>query len=374
MHEPVHGRATGLPWVPAVPSSTGLFSIHAQGEFLARFTHVMGVLLRSGRSVPRALELVAGGSEAAGRRRELAELARRVNDGHALSAAMDAQPDVFPEFLREAVRAGEAAGRLPAVMERLAAVLRMRREAREQIASGLAYPATVLVLLCGVMHFFAAAIIPKFERIFAQHGATLPPITRFAFQDLAPWLSRPLMALLAFVGLWLVDRYLLRGRILSGLLDTLAFWTPVYRAVHGQYLVGWFSSLASVLVGGGIPVPRALALAAAASGSRVYTRMLARVHGDVEAGIPLREAIARSPAFPPDARVLLAAGDETNTLEDAFATVARLYHQRLTAELRVITGILEPCCILLLGGAIAVFCIATYLPIFKMSQTVSGHR
>ncbi|MBI4863875.1 MAG: type II secretion system F family protein [Candidatus Riflebacteria bacterium] len=371
-HEPGHGDRGWLASIPALKPASGLFMVQTEGEFVARFVRVLGLLLRAGRPLPRALALVSSSGDAGDRVSELEKLAARVEQGVALSEAMAGWPDLFPDYVREAVRAGEVSGKLAEVLSRLGDVLSVRQEVRQQVVSNLSYPVTVLALMGTVLAFAATTLGPRFSSLLARHGRPLPMVTEVVYFGLFRVLSSPLAWAIGVACVGLAYYLVVRRRLFRESLDALRLWVPVYRTVHGQYLLGWLSSLISTLIRGGVPVPAALGLAAGASENRVYGLFIRELQRDVASGLSLREALARSPIVPPDARQILSAGEEANCLEEAFGTVAHLYHQRLSAELKTFAGVFEPLMILVLGTLVAAFCFATYMPMFFFNSTYVG--
>lgn len=362
---------TPLPRLRPLPCTSGLFGVQTAGEFLVRFTRSLGMMVRAGRPLPRALALLAASGEAGEHATECEAVSRHVQEGHALSAALAQDPKVFPLYLREAVRAGEVSGQLAGVLERLGLVLERKQEARQRIIANLSYPAVVLALTLGLVQTLSTTVLPRFTKIYAQHGKPLPWLSDIYFHTVGPFLSHPMWCLGLLGCLWLVHRVISPLGPWQDAMDSVRLRLPVVRAIQGQYLLSWCSSLAAVLIGGGVPVPRALGLVAAASGNRLYGRLLEDVQRQVETGIPLREALTGSPAFPTDARQMLIAGDEANCLEEAFESVSRLYHERLAAELKMMSAVIEPLSILLLGALVATFCFIVYGPIIQMAQVVT---
>jgi type II secretory pathway component PulF len=361
------------PPVRALPPSTGMFALQTGGEFLARFARTLSVLLNAGRPLPRALTILAASGEAGDHAAAVRQLAARVTEGHPLSEAMRAQEDVFPHYLAETVRAGEASGRLAQVLERAADMLEMRYEARQRIAASLSYPAVVLSVMALVVGFAMYSVLPKLVKIYASHNMKMPALTRMMGNIAHPVYSRPVLSITAAIALFMVARMLWRHPGFARAVGDLQLRIPVYRAIHAQYLVGWTSAVTSVLLDGGVPVARALALAAGASENRAYAGMVTDLQRRVEAGETLAAALDRSPAFPHDARQILSAGEEANCLEHSFRSVARLYHERLSGELKMLGALLEPAAVLLLGCVVAVFCLTIYAPIAHMGPMVSRY-
>lgn len=373
-HTPAHGEGRERPGpVRALPSSTGMFALQTGGEFLARFARTLSVLLAAGRPLPRALSILAAGGEGGDHTDAVRRLVERVTQGHALSDAMREQEDVFPRYLAETVRAGEASGRLPQVLQRAADMLEMRHEARQRIAASLSYPAVIVTVMAAVVGFAMLVVLPKLVKIYASHNMSLPALTRLVTNATAPFVARPGLSIAALVALVLCARIVVRQHGAATAIGRLQLAIPLYRAIHGQYLVGWTSAVTAVLLDGGVPVARALALAASASENRAYAELVTDLQRRVEAGETLSAALDRSPAFPHDARQILAAGEEANCLEHSFRSVARLYHERLSGELKLLGALLEPAAVLLLGCVVAVFCLAIYAPIAQMGTMVSRY-
>lgn len=360
-------------WMRRIPMLRPAADIAIDGRVestLQAFTSLAG-LLKAGRPLSSAIGLLAGQGQSSDSS-PWRSIRRSVQAGIPLSSALREHPHLFPDYLCEAIAAGEESGRLGEVLEELSTVLRDRGDASQQVVGSMVYPFIILGLVCVLGTFVTTIIMPKFAQIYVRHGVELPYSTQALLRiGEAHREIRTVACLLVLLGATLAHLILRRGWFKQPV-DAIKLCIPVYRHIHGQELLGWFCSLVAVLMRGGIPVPRALQLAAHASPNGVFASFAHEVVEKVASGIPLTEAVNACPVIPLDARHILAAGEEGNILAESFQSVGQLYRTRLLRELRSIVALVEPAAIIGLGILVAWFVHGAYRPIFLMSKTVSG--
>jgi len=335
---------------------------------LILFTTQLARLLRAGLALDRALALLARIFESAGRA-EMAALVKALSEdltaGRDFAAALE-RHGFFPRYYVSLVRAGQTAGALTGVLEELAAYLTRRRQFRQELLSALLYPAFLLVFGLFAVQTVLVYVLPRFGRIFEDLGVEPPLFTKMLIEAglfWREWGSVVMLGLLA-VGVWL--RWRFRGpegrRRLEGFLLRLP--------VLGRYLlladlVRVFRGL-SVMLRGGVPVEKALAMGEEIAGLELLREILSRAGEEIRRGERLSEVFRNLPpglAFVPD---LLAVGEETGDLARSFADAADIGEEELQTATRRFLTVLEPAAILFFGVVLGSMIISILLAIFDL--------
>ncbi|MFM8864578.1 MAG: type II secretion system F family protein, partial [Limnohabitans sp.] len=302
----------------------------------------------------------------------LASLLERVQQdvegGQPLSVALGQHPQVFGPLHLSLVQAGERAGLLETMLERLAQTLEKNTQLRSRLRAALTYPLVVLVLALAVLVLMLLYVVPVFEEVFQSFGAELPWSTRavlalsHGLSQGAPWaalLAMPLLLLLrrawqdaGWQRRW--QRHLLDWPVLGGLL-------------RASVVARWAHTL-SALLQAGVPLTEALPVAGRATGHPVYERLTEHLQRRVAQGGRLSEGMAHTGRFPDLLVQLCATGEESGTLATLLDKAAELTGEELDERVQALSGLIEPLIIVLLGGAIGVILVAMYLPIFRLGQ------
>jgi len=326
------------------------------------------VLLRTGLSLVPALTLLERSTAHPALRALLKDLREDVESGQALSQAMGRHPSVFGALHVSLVEAGENAGILDAMMERLAQTLEKNEALRSRVRSALTYPTTVVLIALAVLALILLYVVPVFEDVFRAFGAELPWSTR-AVLAISQGLSQgaiwglPLVLLLAW---WLrrlsrevAWRKFWHRRVLD--------WPVVGVLVRDAAVARWAHTLAALL-GAGVTLPEALPVAGRASGHAVFERINEHLQRRIAQGGRLSDGMAHTGRFPDMLVQLCATGEDSGTLDVLLGHAAELMSEDLDRRLQSVSSLLEPLVIVILGGAIGVILVAMYLPIFRLGQ------
>lgn len=328
----------------------------------------MGLLLEGGLPLVRAAE-VALRQTADGRfRDDLEDLVARVRKGLSLADAMAAAPDRFPRSLVEAVRGGEASGRLDETLLRWAEFASLREGLQARVAGALVYPAVVLLCVAGVAAFLLAFIVPKMVRIFAANGAVLPwqtqAVMKAAALVLSPWtwgllLAGALAAALA-----------LRVEGLRLLAEGLARRLPVVGGLLRSWATATFCGFCSVFLRGGISVPRALELCSGLADTEGTRRALTEAASSVTAGRDLTLSLVGAGVVGDDVACLVGTGAQTDALARVMETAAAVEAHRVEETTGRVVAVLEPVTVLALGLVVTSILVAVYLPVITMASAM----
>ena len=279
-------------------------------------------------------------------------------------------PASFPPLFVGMVRAGEAAGALDLVLERLALYSESQLQLQGKVRNALAYPVLMFLVAGGIVFFLLSFVVPKVTKIFAGQQESLPLPTRLLLglsNGLAEWwwlvallLVAALLAAISFIrkpeGRKRIDRILLTMPLLGPLLTRIA--------------VGRFSRTLATLLAGGIPLLEALALASDTSGNTALGAAVEEARAGVREGGSLGELLRASGLFPPLLIRMIAVGERSGDLEPMLIRVADAYEQEVDSALSTLTSVLEPAMIVIMGSLVLFIVLAVLLPIFEINSLV----
>lgn len=334
---------------------------------LALVTRQLATLIGSGVRIEDALRTVSqqGSPRIAAL---LLDIRASVLDGRSLGQALDDHPQVFSEYYRASVAAGEQSGRLDMVLTHLAAFVESRSRNAQSVRLALIYPALLAVVSLGIIAMLMTYVMPDIVRVFTARGADLPLLTRglIAFSEaLRAW--GPLALLAAALGVLGFRRWLAAPR------NRLAFHRFLARSPASARFVtrssaAQFSGTLATLVRSHVPLVEALAAAGAATPNLFIRRSLEEATSRVREGASLRGAIEAAGCFPPMLVAMIGSGEAVGDLGEALAAAAEDQQRDLDAWVRTLVALVEPAILLVMGGLVMTMVLAILLPIMSMND------
>lgn len=301
----------------------------------------------------------------------LARIKDEVNEGKSLTQSISHFPEVFPPFYVNMVRAGEASGTINLVLERLADFNEGQQALKTKIRSALAYPLFMFFIGSGVLFFLITFVVPNITNIFREMHQTLPGITVFLIVVSgflkAFWWIIALILLAGIVGLRYVIRRTERGRYLW---DRFKLNVLLFGALNRKIAVARFSRTLGTLIQSGVPLLSALEIAKNVVDSIVIADEIRRAAKDVEEGASLSTPLSRSGFFPPIAVEMISVGEQSGNMETMLFRIADAYETEVETNILVLTSLLEPAMILVMGAVVGFIVVSVLLPIFEMNQLV----
>ena len=352
-HVPIRAEEAGAR-SPARVGKNGLLGRPAlPRRRLALLTRQLATLLDAGLPLDRALEMMAGMADGAAERECLESLINSVSSGRQLGDAMAPRERDFPPLCVSMVRAGEAAGAVPAALLRLSECLERAEQTREHVRSALAYPMIVLAVCCISIAILFLFVIPRFRPLFEQAGANLPLATRgvLAFSDLLRswwWLILPASAAL-FIGL----RIHLRNPTVRLRWDRRLLGWPLVGDLAIKIDVARFARTLGTLLRGGVTLLPALAMTREAIANRAFSAALDEVVARAGEGRGLAEPLACTGYFPPLALNLIRVGEETAKHEQMLFKLADIYDEEARRSIDRLLALVGPAITIALGVLVA---------------------
>jgi general secretion pathway protein F len=341
---------------------------------LARLTRGLSLLLGAGLPLDAALEALAGAEAHPAARALLRALHEGVSAGTPLSVAVAARPAAFPPWYGAAIGAAEGTGRLPAVLERMAAEILRAARIAERIRSGLTYPAIVLVLALVAVAVLVTVVLPALEPLFTAAAGELPASTRNVLAA-AAWLRDwGGIGLAALLGLGLLAARAMAAEAGRRWRDAQLLRLPLLGPIAWRAATARFARALATLLGAGVPLATALGHAAAASGNAAVAAGLERARLHLTAGAGFAASLTREAALPRLAITLVGVGEEGGRLRELLEEVAIIHEEDLERATERLLSLLVPAVTLVLGGLVAGIVLATLDAILGANTAAMGAR
>ena len=338
---------------------------------IALFTRQLATMLRAGVPLLQSFEIVAKGSSNPAVSRLLTDVRTDVETGSSLQTAFSRRPQHFDQLYCNLVGAGEAAGILDTLLDRLATYKEKLLALKSKIRSALFYPTAVIgvaILITAVIMIF---VVPQFKELFASFGADLPfpTLVVIALSDFFVhyWL---VMLVLAVAGGYAFFTAWKRSERMQMVMDRLMLRIPIFGPLlHKAATARWARTL-STMFAAGVPMVEALESVAGAAGNNVFYQATKSIQADVSTGSSLTVAMQATGIFPNMLLQMASIGEESGSLDSMLTKVADFYEGEVDDAVSAISSLIEPAIMVILGGLIGGLVIAMYMPIFKMGSVV----
>ena len=299
------------------------------------------------------------------------ELRADVEGGLLLSQAMRRHPKIFDRLFVSMVQAGEAAGILDEVLDRVAYQIEKSTQIKRRVKGAMLYPTMVLVFATLVLTGLLMFLVPVFVKIFGQLGGQLPTLTQYVV-SVSDLLRQKYYIIFPVVGALIFGlRKYKKTDAGRKKWDQIKLKIPMkIGSVVLKVTMARFSRTLSTLIAAGVDIIQALEITGQSSGNWVIEQALGDVRAKVGEGVPIAQPLVDNPIFPPMVSQMVKIGEETGELEKMLGKVADFYEDEVDAAIQSLTSIVEPLMMILVGLMVGVIVIAMYLPMFKMLSLV----
>lgn len=338
---------------------------------IAIFTRQLATMMKAGVPLLQAFDIVARGNPNPNVTRLLNDIRVDVETGTSLSSAFRKFPLYFDTLYCNLVEAGEAAGILDSLLDRLATYMEKTEAIKSKIKSALMYPISVIIVAFVVIAVIMIFVIPSFKQVFASFGADLPG---------------PTLAVIAisefFVSYW----WLIFGGIGGGLYFFMQAWKrnegmqlvmdrvmlkmPIFGTLVDKSCIARWTRTMATMFAAGVPLVEALDSVGGASGNRIYEDATHKIQREVSTGTSLTTAMSNVNLFPSMVLQMCAIGEESGSLDHMLGKAADFYEAEVDDMVAGLSSLMEPIIIVVLGTLIGGIVVSMYLPIFKLGQVV----
>ncbi len=338
---------------------------------IAIFTRQLATMMKAGVPLLQSFDIVARGSTNPKLTRLLTDIRSDVETGTSLSAAFRKHPLQFNALYCNLVEAGEAAGILEAILERLAVYEEKTLALKTKIKSALIYPVSVLVVAFVVLTVIMIFVIPAFEDVFKSFGADLPAPT-LAVIAMSKFFVSYWWAIFGSLGIggYIFMQSWKRSEKMQMFMDRLLLKLPIFGDLINKAVIARWTRTLSTMFAAGVPLVEALDSVGGASGNAVYAEATAQIQKDVSTGSALTTSMQTTGVFPNMVLQMSAIGEESGSLDHMLAKAAEFYEDEVDEMVKGLSTLMEPFIIVVLGVMIGGIVVSMYLPIFKLGSVV----
>ena len=335
------------------------------------FTRQLATMMKSGVPLLQAFDIVGKGHDNAAVSNLLMSIKADVETGSSLKQAFEKHPLYFDALFCNLVGAGEAAGILESLLDRLATYKEKILAIKSQIKSALFYPVTIIVVAFVITAVIMIFVIPAFKSVFASFGAELPAPTVFVM-TLSDYFVRYWWLIFGGIGgsAYMFFYFWKRSVKMQIVMDQLLLRMLVFGDLVRKSSVARWTRTLSTMFAAGVPLVEALESVAGASGNYEYYTATKKIQGEVATGSSLTSSMQNTGVFTNMVVMMVSIGEESGSLDSMLSKVADFYEAEVDDAVAALSSLMEPIIMVILGTLIGGMVVAMYLPIFKLGQVV----
>ena len=339
---------------------------------IAIFSRQLATMMSSGVPLVQAFEIIGNGNENRAMQKLVMDIKSSVEGGTSLADSIAKHPLHFDDLFVNLVNAGEQAGALETLLDKIATYKEKTEAIKKKIKKALFYPTAVLLVAFIVTAILLIFVIPQFEDLFQGFGADLPAFTQMVINLSLFVREKGVILFLGIVaGFWVFFYFKKRSRKMRQILDRMALKMPIIGDILNKAAIARFSRTLATMFSAGVPLVEALDSVAGATGNIVYEDATNAMRDEVATGQRLQRAMLDTELFPNMAVQMIAIGEESGSLDDMASKVADFYEEEVDNMVDSMSSLLEPLIMAILGVLVGGLVIAMYLPIFKLGAVVS---
>ena len=338
---------------------------------IAIFSRQLATMLSAGIPLVQSFEIVGTGHENAAMQKLIMAIKGDVEGGSSLTEALAKHPLYFDDLFLNLVEAGEQAGALETLLDKIATYKEKTEALKKKIKKALTYPAAVLVVAFVVTTILLIFVIPAFEDLFKGFGADLPTFTRMVI-DLSVFVREKgwYLAIMMGGGVATFLYFKKRSRPMRHWLDRMSLKMPIIGGILQKAAIARYARTLSTMFAAGVPLVEALESVAGATGNIVYEVGVLEMRDEVATGQRLQQAMENTDLFPNMVIQMIAVGEESGSLDEMSSKVADFYEEDVDNAVDNLSSLLEPMIMAILGVLVGGLVVAMYLPIFKMGSVI----
>lgn len=340
---------------------------------LTLFTRQLATMMKSGVPLLQAFDIVAKGHSNPSVTRLLLDIKTDVETGSSLESAFRKFPLYFDNLFCNLIGAGEAAGILDSLLDRLATYKEKTLAIKSKIKSAMFYPVSIVIVAFVITAVIMIFVIPAFKNLFSSFGADLPAPT-LVIMNISDFFVKWWLAIFAVIGggIYAFFYFWKRSKKMQEVLDRLFLKIPVFGPLLRISSIARWARTLSTMFAAGVPLVEAFDSVAGAAGNVVYFDATKQIQREVSTGSSLTAAMQNTNVFPSMVIQMTQIGEEAGSLDAMLSKVADFYEAEVDDAVEALSSLMEPIIMVVLGTLIGGMVVAMYLPIFKMGQAVGG--
>lgn len=334
------------------------------------FGRQLASLIKSGVPILKALWIVSEQTQNPRFKQFLDTAQKDINNGKTLSSVLADHPKLFPPIYVAMVRTGEDSGNLQESMTRISDYRQRQEEIVSRIRTAMAYPALMACTGVGTIIFMLTFVIPKLTNLFSSLGSHLPLPTRILMKISALFQNPMFWAISTFVVLTVVMLARLRAEQMKWFWGKLSLRLPLIKSLVIKTELARFSRTFELLIRSGLPILRALEIAAPVLDNLVLRKHLEKAREDLTGGGSLGKGLKECGVFPLFMTNLISVSEESGRLDEALKEIADFYERETDESIKIMTSLMEPLMILVMGLIVGFIVISMMLPMFELNMIV----
>ena len=340
-------------------------------EDIALFARQLATMLQAGIPMVQCFDIIGNGHDKPAMQKLVLAIKADVEAGTTLHEALAKHPLYFDDLFVNLVEAGEHAGALETLLDKVAVYKEKTEALKKKIKKALFYPTAVLAVAVIVTVILLVFVIPQFESLFEGFGADLPAFTQMVI-DLSKFIQAKglMIGLVAGLGAYAFFYFKKRSRPMRRTLDRMLLKAPVVGPIMVKASIARYARTLSTMFAAGVPLVEALTSVAGATGNIVYEEATLRIRDEVATGQRLQRSMESTNLFPNMVIQMIAVGEESGSLDAMAAKVADFYEADVDAAVDAMSSLLEPLIMAILGLLVGGLVVAMYLPIFKLGAAI----
>ncbi len=335
------------------------------------FFRNLAAMNSAGVSMTEALEILSEQVKSKKLSRAILDIAENVRNGQRLSKAMAEYPRYFSDFMVETVNMGDLSGRLTDTLERISIDLEKDDELKKKVKGALAYPSVIVVLMLIIAIGLIIFVLPDIEKLFLEMEVPLPLVTK-AFLSLGRFITmNPIVLSLALIGLIIFFIFLYRSKKGHYFFNSLSLKVPIMGPLIRDYnLVLFFRSMES-LIKSGISIVHAAEVAGKTVTNDVYKKAVQSIHPILLYGVPFTDTLKPFPhLFPVQTQKIIKVGEKAGQMEKTLRKTTEYYEKLVDYKTRMMTVLIEPILMVILGLVVAALALSIFLPIYQLASVM----
>ncbi|MBK5969758.1 MULTISPECIES: type II secretion system F family protein [Thiorhodovibrio] len=335
------------------------------------FTRQLATMMSAGVPLVQSFEIVGRGHENPSMQELILSIKNDIESGSAMAVALSKHPKYFDDLVCNLVAAGEQAGVLDDLLDKIATYKEKTESIKGKIKKALFYPISVIVVAIVVTAVLLVFVIPQFKELFDSFGADLPAFTLMVI-GLSDALQKWWWAVAIGLGAagYSIAKLHEKSRKFRELVDRASLKIPVIGSILNKAAIARFARTLSTMFAAGVPLVEALGSVSGATGNIVYTDAVLKMREEVATGQNLQLAMRQRNLFPHMVIQMTSIGEESGSLDAMLGKVADFYEEEVDNAVDALSSLLEPMIMVVIGGLVGSLIVAMYLPIFKLAAVV----
>lgn len=338
---------------------------------IAIFARQLATMLKAGIPVVQALDIVGYGSENSSLRELILTIKVGVESGNSLTQSLRRHPDYFDDLFCNLVEAGERAGVLESLLDKIATYKEKSESMKKKIKKALTYPISVVVVALLVTTILLVFVVPVFEDLFKSFGADLPVFTKMVIA-MSKWMQTYWWIVGATIAaaVYAFKHFKKQSKRFNYALDAFLLRVSIVGVIMTKSAIARFARTLATMSAAGVPLVESLESAAGTCGNLLYFDAVLKMRDEVAMGQRLQYAISESGLFPHMVQQMVTIGEESGALDAMLSKVADFYEEEVDNLVDNLSSLMEPMIMVILGILVGGLIVAMYLPIFQLGSAI----